>query len=247
MPVALRYVACPHKNGVVADDIGGRTADGERRGKRRCLRFGTSGNGEEPSEGTESRNHGHSRTHESSGRSSRSFGLQVLCPARPAGPPNRIGTLYEGLACPPRYSTSPGQFGTTGSCSKSVTSPTVDHRHRRRARAARCLKRFASSSVTPNDAPARPLRCANSMTIPSLGRQTFLPFAPPLIGEEEIAEVVDTLRSGWITTGPKTKRFESEFTAYLGAPGSLALNSCTAALHTALVTLGIKHGDEVIT
>ncbi len=85
------------------------------------------------------------------------------------------------------------------------------------------------------------------MTIPSLGRQTFLPFAPPLIGEEEIAEVVDTLRSGWITTGPKTKRFESEFTAYLGAPGSLALNSCTAALHTALVTLGIKQGDEVIT
>jgi dTDP-4-amino-4,6-dideoxygalactose transaminase len=78
-------------------------------------------------------------------------------------------------------------------------------------------------------------------------RPDFLPFAPPSIGEEEIAEVVDTLRSGWITTGPKTKRFETEFAAYLGAPGALAVNSCTAALHTALVTLGVGPGDEVIT
>src|SRR2546425_13319768 len=78
-------------------------------------------------------------------------------------------------------------------------------------------------------------------------RQEFLPFAPPLIGEEEINEVVDALRSGWITTGPKTKRFESEFAAYLGAPSALALNSCTAGLHTALVTLGVGPGDEVIT
>jgi len=77
-------------------------------------------------------------------------------------------------------------------------------------------------------------------------RQEFLPFAPPLIGEEEINEVVDALRSGWITTGPKTKRFESEFAAYLGAPSALALNSCTAGLHTALVTLGVGPGDEVI-
>jgi dTDP-4-amino-4,6-dideoxygalactose transaminase len=68
-----------------------------------------------------------------------------------------------------------------------------------------------------------------------------------LIGEEEIREVVDTLRSSWITTGPKTKRFESEFATYLEAPGALALNSCTAALHTALVTLGIGPGDEVVT
>jgi dTDP-4-amino-4,6-dideoxygalactose transaminase len=78
-------------------------------------------------------------------------------------------------------------------------------------------------------------------------RPDFLPFAPPSIGEEEIAEVVDTLRSGWITTGPKTKRFETEFAAYLGAPAALAVNSCTAALHTALVTLGVGPGDEVIT
>ena len=78
-------------------------------------------------------------------------------------------------------------------------------------------------------------------------REQFLPFSPPAIGEEEIAEVVDTLRSNWITTGPKTKRFEGEFAAALGAPGALALNSCTAGLHTALATLGIGPGDEVIT
>ena len=78
-------------------------------------------------------------------------------------------------------------------------------------------------------------------------RADFLPFAPPTIGEEEIAEVVDTLRSNWITTGPKTKQFESDFAAYLRAPGALAMSSCTAALHTALVAAGIKPGDEVIT
>ena len=78
-------------------------------------------------------------------------------------------------------------------------------------------------------------------------RRDFLPFSPPLIGEEEIREVVDTLRSDWITTGPKAKRFEQEFAAYLGAPAALALNSCTAGLHTALVTLGIGPGTEVIT
>jgi len=78
-------------------------------------------------------------------------------------------------------------------------------------------------------------------------RSTFLPFSPPLIGEEEIAEVVDTLRSDWITTGPKTKRFETEFGQYVQAPAALAVNSCTAALHTSLVALGVGPGDEVIT
>jgi dTDP-4-amino-4,6-dideoxygalactose transaminase len=78
-------------------------------------------------------------------------------------------------------------------------------------------------------------------------RSTFLPFSPPLIGEEEIDEVVKTLRSDWITTGPKTKQFEADFTAYIGAPASAALNSCTAALHTALVAAGVGPGDEVIT
>ncbi len=71
-------------------------------------------------------------------------------------------------------------------------------------------------------------------TGPTVSRRSeFLPFAPPLIGEEEIGEVVEALRSGWITTGPRTKRFEADFARYLGASGALALNSCTAALHTA--------------
>ncbi|MBX3622298.1 MAG: DegT/DnrJ/EryC1/StrS family aminotransferase [Rhizobacter sp.] len=77
----------------------------------------------------------------------------------------------------------------------------------------------------------------------------FLPFALPDIGEEEIAEVVDTLRSGWVTTGPKTRRFEEDFTAFLGDTSlqSLAVNSATAGLHLALEALGIGPGDEVIT
>jgi len=77
----------------------------------------------------------------------------------------------------------------------------------------------------------------------------FLPFALPDIGEEEIAEVVDTLRSGWITTGPKARRFEEDFSAFLGDPSlhSLAVNSATAGLHLALEACGIGPGDEVIT
>jgi len=82
---------------------------------------------------------------------------------------------------------------------------------------------------------------------PRAPRSTFLAFSPPMIGEEEISAVVDTLRSDWLTTGPKTRAFEDEFAAYLGASGALALNSCTAGLHTALAALGIGAGDEVIT
>ena len=77
----------------------------------------------------------------------------------------------------------------------------------------------------------------------------FLPFALPEIGDEEIAEVVDTLKSGWVTTGPKAKRFEAAFTEFLGDPSleSMAVNSATAGLHLALEALGIGPGDEVIT
>lgn len=78
-------------------------------------------------------------------------------------------------------------------------------------------------------------------------RDQFLPFSPPCIGREEINEVIDTLSSTWITTGPKTKEFEEWFKRYINCPSNLALNSCTAALHTALVTNGICQGDEVIT
>lgn len=92
--------------------------------------------------------------------------------------------------------------------------------------------------------PAGAISCSR----PAPGRRPeFLLFSPPTIGEEEISEVVDTLRSGWITTGPKTQRFETEFAARLGAPAALGLNSCTAGLHTALAALGIGPGDEVIT
>jgi dTDP-4-amino-4,6-dideoxygalactose transaminase len=77
----------------------------------------------------------------------------------------------------------------------------------------------------------------------------FLPFALPEIGEDEIAEVVDTLRSGWVTTGPKARRFENEFAAFLGdeALHCIAVNSATAGLHLALEAIGIGPGDEVIT
>jgi dTDP-4-amino-4,6-dideoxygalactose transaminase len=74
-----------------------------------------------------------------------------------------------------------------------------------------------------------------------------IPFNLPSIGEEEIAEVVSTLKSGWLTTGPRTSQFEAEFRAYVGAPLALAVNSATAGLHLALAGLGIGPGDEVIT
>jgi dTDP-4-amino-4,6-dideoxygalactose transaminase len=78
-------------------------------------------------------------------------------------------------------------------------------------------------------------------------RLTFLPFAPPTIGTEEIAEVVDTLGSGWISTGPKTRRFEQLFAERCHAPAALALNSGTAGLHLALAMLSVGPGDEVVT
>jgi dTDP-4-amino-4,6-dideoxygalactose transaminase len=75
----------------------------------------------------------------------------------------------------------------------------------------------------------------------------FIPFNLPTIGQEEIDEVLSTLRSGWLTTGPKTAQFETEFRKYVRAPYALAVNSATSALHLALAGLGIGRGDEVIT
>ncbi len=78
-------------------------------------------------------------------------------------------------------------------------------------------------------------------------RQEFLPYALPLIEEDDIAGVVDSLRSGWIAKGPKTMEFEKQFAEYVGAKYAVALNSCTAALHLALVAAGLGEGDEVLT
>lgn len=75
----------------------------------------------------------------------------------------------------------------------------------------------------------------------------FLPFSLPEIGNEEIEEVVDSLKSGWVTTGPKAKRFEEDFATYLGSnTQAIAVNSATSGLHLALEALGISVGDEVI-
>jgi dTDP-4-amino-4,6-dideoxygalactose transaminase len=84
---------------------------------------------------------------------------------------------------------------------------------------------------------------------PALPPLPFLPFALPEIGDAEIAEVVDTLKSGWVTTGAKARRFETDFAAFLGDNGlhCIAVNSATAGLHLALEALGIGPGDEVIT
>lgn len=75
----------------------------------------------------------------------------------------------------------------------------------------------------------------------------FLPYSQPLIDEQEIKEVVDTLKSGWLSTGPKTLKFEKLIAAYAEAKYAIALNSCTAGLHLSLIALGIGEGDEVIT
>ena len=78
-------------------------------------------------------------------------------------------------------------------------------------------------------------------------RRQFLPFHQPLIGPEELREIRETLDSGWLTTGPRTRRFEEAFRAYIGCGYAVGVSSCTAALHLALLALGIGEGDEVIT
>src|SRR5689334_7707777 len=70
-----------------------------------------------------------------------------------------------------------------------------------------------------------------------------VPFYRPDIGEEEIAAVVETLRSGWVTVGPRTHEFEQAFAQYIGAPHAVAVSSCTAALHLALDALDLQPGD----
>ena len=73
-----------------------------------------------------------------------------------------------------------------------------------------------------------------------------VPFFRPALSEAEIAEVVETLRSGWLTTGPRVKRFEEDLAAAVGAPHAVAVNSCTAALHLAVEALGLRKGQSVL-
>ena len=74
----------------------------------------------------------------------------------------------------------------------------------------------------------------------------FLPFHRAAIGEEELQAVTEALRGGWLTTGPRVKEFEASFARYVGASNSLAVSSCTAALHLALSAIGLREGDDVI-
>jgi len=75
----------------------------------------------------------------------------------------------------------------------------------------------------------------------------MLPFSRPSLGDEEIEEIVHSMKSGWITTGPKCHQFEEDIKKYVGATHAIALTSATAGLHLALLAAGIGHGDEVIT
>jgi len=83
--------------------------------------------------------------------------------------------------------------------------------------------------------------------MPVRTKDNFIVFGAPLIEQEEIDEVVDSLKSGWLGTGPKVAQFESDFATYIGTTNAAACNSCTAALHLALVGLELQPGDEVIT
>jgi dTDP-4-amino-4,6-dideoxygalactose transaminase len=82
--------------------------------------------------------------------------------------------------------------------------------------------------------------------MPTTTTVKFVPFHIPSIGKEEINAVVETLESGWITTGPKTKSFEEAFARHIGVRHAVAVNSCTAALHLSLDAIGLKEGDEVL-
>src|SRR5450759_2788085 len=78
-------------------------------------------------------------------------------------------------------------------------------------------------------------------------KTNYLPYHQPLIEKDEIEEIIDTLKSGWLTMGPKTIEFEKLITEYTGAKHAIAVNSCTAALHLSLIVLSIGKGNEVIT
>src|SRR2546422_11268409 len=78
-------------------------------------------------------------------------------------------------------------------------------------------------------------------------RESFLPVALPALDVTELTAIQEVMESGWLTTGPRSRRFEEEFAAAVGAAHAVAVNSCTAAMHLALEAVGLRRGDEVIT
>src|SRR5262245_32532378 len=114
------------------------------------------------------------------------------------------------------------------------------------------LRRFGGASLrTFEPGPSDPRTVepgpSHLRTVAPSHRGASVPFAMPSIGPDEIAEVVATLESGWLSTGPRVAEFERAFADYAGARYALAVNSCTAALHLSLIATGIGAGDEVIT
>jgi UDP-4-amino-4-deoxy-L-arabinose-oxoglutarate aminotransferase len=107
------------------------------------------------------------------------------------------------------------------------------------------LDPITRSPILPAAAPHRHSP-HNARTGPAM-RETQLPFSRPSLGDEEIQEVVEVLRSGWLTSGPRVKRFEEDLAAYTGAGHAVAVSSCTAGLHLALLAHGIGPGDRVVT
>lgn len=109
--------------------------------------------------------------------------------------------------------------------------------------------RHRGTTSHPCTRVASGLHCRHGPTnlVSALAPSAIVPFAPPCLGDAEMDAVRRVLESGWLSTGPQVKAFETAFAAYVGAPHAVALNSCTAALHLSLLAAGVGPADEVIT